>query len=231
MTVDELITEARDHHESFTPVVHLERVCRQELRRAELRFFHYVANVAPGSVALDTVFSKANITTALTGTPLVMPAYVKMLQVVVAVGAALYRVSIHQDELSAGSGAYIARLIGRNLYLIQPTAFMAEMDADLSTGLKADSQYVDADALRVTYVAEPPALTTTTQTMTAPDESRMYFVGSLVEFMARRSSRGMGPERQELLAGAQVDKALVLDAYTSRSANESTWYVAASSGG
>lgn len=227
MTAAELILEARDHHESFTPVRHLERMCRQELRRAELRFYHYIAAVAEGALALDTVYSASDIATALAGTPLTVPAYIKILTSLVAVDQAIYKMTLFQDELSAGESQYEARLIGRLLYLIQPAAFQAEMDSSFAASLQTDSEYVEADAIRLTYVPEPPALTTPTQVLIAPDESRVFFVGSLVEFMARRSNRGVidASDRREVIAGAQEDKKMVLDAFASRSANETSWSV------
>lgn len=227
MTAAELILEARDHHESFTPVRHLERMCRQELRRAELRFYHYVAAVADGALAVDTVFSASDIATALTGTPLTVPAYIKLLTSLVAVDQAVYGMTIFQDEFSRSGSQYEARLIGRNLYLIQPQAFQAEMDPALSQGMQTDSSFVEADAIRLTYVPEPPELTTPTQALIAPDEARVFFVASLVEFMARRSSRGVidVSDRRDIIGAAQEDKKMVLDGYASRAANETSWSV------
>lgn len=225
MTAAELIEEARDHHESFTPIRHTEKMCRRELRRAELRFYYYIAGVAEGALAADVVYSASDIATALAGTPLTVPSYIKILTSLVAVDQAIFNMTIFQDELSAGASQYMARLIGRKLYLIQPTAFQDEMDSGLSSGLQADSEYVEADAIRLTYVPEPPALTTPTQALIAPDETRVFFVGSLVEFMARRAGGAMGPDRGPVIAGAQEDKKMVLDAFASRSANETSWSV------
>lgn len=227
MQADELIVEARDHHESFTPQRHLERVCRQELRRAELRFYHYIASVAEGALAEETVYSAADIATALAGTALVVPAYIKILTSLVAVDQAIYGITIFQDEFSSGESQYEARLIGRNLYLIQTAAFQAEMDPSFATALQTDSEFVEADAIQLTYVPEPPALTTPAQVLIAPDEARMFFVGSLVEFLARRSSKAyMDSEDRRILIGAgQEDKKMVMDAYASRSANETSWSV------
>ena len=225
MTADELIDEARAYHDSFTPIRHPEKVCRQELRRAELRFYHYIAAVADGALAVDVVYSASDIATALAGTPLTVPAYIKILTSLVAVDQAIFGMTIFQDEFSAGESQYEARLIGRNLYLIQPAAFQAQMDSGLSAGLQADSEYVEADAIRLTYVPEPPELTTPTQLLIAPDDARVFFVGSLVEFLARRAGGAMGPDRGPVIAGAQEDKKMVLDAYASRSANETSWSV------
>lgn len=227
MTAAELIEEAREHHESFVAARHLEQTLRRELQRAELRFYHHLAQVAEGAVALETVFTAANIATALTGSPLTVPSYIKILSLLVARHGAIYAVAIGQDERADGFGVFRARLIGRNLYLTQPTAFQAQMPADMVTALTKSSPFKEADALRLTYVPLPAALTSPTQVLTAPDEARNYFVGCLVEFMARRSgSDALGvQERLELLELAGGDKAAVLDAFAARSANETGWHV------
>lgn len=224
MTAAELIAEARDHHLSFTPVVHLEKVLRGELQRAELRFYQKLAELAEGSVAVETVIDAADIATALSGTPITIPSFIKLLSVLAVKNNSLYAVAVSQDERSDGFGYFRARLIGRNLYLAQPAALQAEMPASMATDLAEVSAFADADALRLTYVPYPAALTTPTQVLTAPDESRGYFIGCLVKFMAMRSPNA-GDMRKDLVQMGKEQESAVIDSFVTRAGNETGWHV------
>ena len=219
MTPADLIIEARERHPSFSPARHDDSLCLRRIGSGQREFYREVAKIAEAELATDAVFDAAAITTALAGTPLTLPASKKILSILVALPHGIFPVWPYQDERAARKSGYYARLIGRELYLTQPTAFLAEMPADEQAMVLDNTGLAEALALRVTYVplpVDPVALSTT---MTAPIDARDYLVEDLVEFMARRSSLG------GIHAEAKAAKAAVLEEIGSRVANETDWYV------
>ena len=127
--------------------------------------------------------------------------------------------------LADGSVEFVARLSGRKLLLAYGEDFQDEMSPPLPTTLAAQSLWADVQALRLTLVPLPEQLTDPTEKFTAPDDARLYFIGALVEFMARRSTEIPAQDRAALIAQAQTDQADVLAMYSVRTSNETAWTV------
>jgi hypothetical protein len=224
MTPEDLISEARDFHVSFSQQVHPDTLCFNEIVRAQDRLYRILAEVAEAALAEDEVFDEEDIQAAILGTPLTMPDYLKVIMLVVAVPSGLFSVSVAQDERVAGDRTFRARLIGRDLYLNQPTAFQDELPDDMASSLQEYSEFDSATALRLTYVPIPTAPTALNSVLDAPDEAKPYLLGSLVSFLSRRSP-AVGPHGPTLVAQAEADMDLVIQMFTSRAANETGWHV------
>lgn len=225
MTPEELIDEARDFHVSFSETAHPTTLCFREIVRAQDRLYRILAETAEAALAKDEVFDEEDIQAAILGTPLSMPNYLKVLMLVVAVPSGLFSVSVSQDERVSGDRAFRARLIGRKLYLNQPTAFQDELPGDMESSIQDYSEFTQATALRLTYVPIPTTPTALNSVLDAPDEAKPYLLGSLVALLSRRSPAA-GADGPVLVAQAEADMDLVIQMFTSRAANETGWHVA-----
>jgi hypothetical protein len=220
----DVIDEARGFHLNFDPVRHPNSVCLAALRRAQMKFYDLISQISPGELAVDTVFNAAAISAGITGTPLTMPDYLMILPTaVLANNDGLFSVGISQEEESGGQNPGQIRMLGRNLYLGQPTAFQAVIPSAVNSSMQDESPFKDATGLRVTYVPIPtdPVLGSD---MDAPDDSRDFMVGSLVMHMAMRDPT-LGREKQVMAASGQSLIDSVIGFYTNRGAAESRWYV------
>lgn len=225
LVAENVIDLAREFHPDFMPEAHPSSVCLSALRRAERRFFHQVALIAPNAVALDHVFDATEIASALDGAALTPPSFRMLLPTaILANESGLFSVTISEEESSGGTNPTQIRMVGRSLYIEQPTAFQGEMDASMLADMKDQSHFKDADGLRITYVPSPDGSLALADSLTAPDDAEDFLVGDLVRFLVGRTP-AMGPERQEMMAMAMQMQADVLAMYQNRSAAETRWFV------
>jgi hypothetical protein len=226
MLASDLVEEARDYHESFVPERHQPRLLFRALRTLEERFFQEMATIAEGAVSAETVFDAAAIDTAIDGTALALPAYTKLLVAVFATSVdQLVEVTLMQSEVSGQGDGYEARVMGRELYLAQPSTFQAEMSTNLVDGLRSSSPFLDGQALRITYVPKPAAIPQASTTMLADDDARGYFVGGLIMLMAGRTKGLDVPTKKFLMDAGTAMMQGVRQTFAERGANEATWYV------
>ena len=116
------------------------------------------------------------------------------------------------------------RVVGRALYIAQPTAFQAEMPSAVSASLQNYTYFVNATALRLTYIPAPSPLTSLSGVLTSPDDSRRFLQAELVKFMALRDP-GVAAERPGLMAEASMLQEDVIENNARRSGGETRWYV------
>jgi hypothetical protein len=226
MIASALIDEARDFHVSFGPTKHGDTLLLRELSRTERRLSARLMAVgAEHLLAEDVVFSADDIADALTGEPLDLPGYQKILSSIVALADQLVSVEFHSDETFGSPRPYCGRLSGRKLYLAQPSDFQDEIGAELNAALADQNPWADAEALRITLVPLPKDLDSLADKVTGPDEAKLYYVAALVEFMARRSNDLDATTRRELIEIARTDQQEVLEQFSLRSANETKWEV------
>lgn len=228
MTAEEIINEVRDFHEAFTPDLHPDTILLRALNRAESSFFDDVSQIAEGALATDIVFDASDLSTALAGSALTMPAYRSVNPTaILARQEGLFPISFAQDEASGGGMRGILRLTGRSIYLIQPTAFQAEMTTSFQSELQQQSIFYEALGLRVTYVPTATTLTALGDTLTTPDDGRRYLVGHLLKFVLGRDKQsGMNyAEKATFRQDAEELQAKVMEFYAARTASETRWYV------
>ena len=225
MLARELIDEAREFHISFIEEIHPTTMLLRAVYRAEARFFDIVANIAPDALAVDLVFDAADIAAAILGGALTIPAYRSLLPTGVLVNdQGIFPVAITSDEESSGGNPLTVRVVGRSLYLAQPTAFQAEMPSSVSTTLQNYSYFDGASALRLTYIPSPEPITDLEATLVSPDDARRFIQADLVKFMALRDP-GLERERPGLMAEASMIQEDVIAFYERRSGGETRWYV------
>jgi hypothetical protein len=228
MTVAEIIEDARDFHEAFSPDLHPDTMLMRVVNRTEASFFDKVSQIAEGALATDVVFDASDLSTALAGSALTMPAYRSVNPLAILVRQeGMFPISFMQDESSGGGQRGLLRLVGRSLYLVQPTALQAEMTASFQSELQQQSIFYEALGLRVTYVPTATAVTALSDSLTAPDDAKRFFVGALVKFMLGRDKQsGMNyAEKANFREEAEMLMADVLEFYASRTASETRWYV------
>jgi len=226
LTAEQVIERAREFHMGFDELAHPSKVCLSALRRAERRFFHVVSQIAPNALAADHVFDSTEIDAALLGAALSPPSFRMILPTaILANNSGLFSVSISEDEQSDGANCAQIRMVGRSLYLIQPTAFQSEIDSDVISDLLDTSEFKNADGLRITYVPSPNGDLALGDSLTAPDDAEDFLVGDVVKFLVMRTPDVAGGDRQGLIAVAEQLQADVLGMYENRSAAETRWYV------
>ena len=99
MNAADVINEARDHHGAFSPIRHGDTLCARALSRAVERFYRSVVMMGCEDVlAEDVVFDEDDIAEALTGTPLDLPAYLKITGALVSSDQGIYSVTILENE-------------------------------------------------------------------------------------------------------------------------------------
>lgn len=213
MTASELIEKARDFSPAFTSQAHPNIVCLRALSRAQALLFSKLMELDDRTLARDYIAESGDIEDAIAGSPVAVPAFTKILAVVMGRDEALYHVGVVASESSAGRGGLLARLIGRNLYLGDSEEMQ---EASETEGYV--SPYDGANSLRVTYIPKPVELVAMDDVLAAPDAAEPWLVGCLVEFLAQRAK-----DRDLIVAGNQM-KAAVIDHFLSLS-NETAWYV------
>lgn len=201
MIAGDVIDAARGHHETFDRFRHTNKVCLQQLRRAESDFFGALSD--QGMLQADVVYDADAITAALAGTPLGegesdgFPAFMELREAQASTQYGIQPVDLIQSEGDMGSHSLRIRVIRRQLYLTQPAAVLALLSqAQLNEILASWSGVL---ALRVTYVPMPGDVTALTDVLETPDYGRDYLVGSLVRFLALRSKQAELPEKPELM--------------------------------
>jgi len=225
MLASEIITEAREFHTSFDELRHPTTMLLRALHRGEARFVNEVANIAPNAMAVDLVYDEAAIAAGILGGALTIPVFHSLLPTAILVTPnGIFPVSIIEDEQSGGGRALKIRLVGRSLYIAQPTAFQDEMPTAISDTIQNYSYFKDATALRITYVPRPEVISTIGATLVTPDEARMYLQGELVKFMANRTP-ALGSDKTALMADAMMMQDDVISNYAHRSGGETRWYV------
>jgi hypothetical protein len=223
MLAREIIDEAREFHIHFDEHAHPTTMLLRALHRAEMRFFDLVATIAPGALAVDVVFDEDDLTAALEGTPLELPDNRAVLPLAVLSNAnGIFPVSLMQDEESAGGGEYMLRLIGRQLHVAQPAAFLATLSEDAEEAIYNPFTVVEATGLRVSYIPQPAPITSLDATLVSPDDARRFLQAEIVKFMALRDP-GMASERAGLITEAAMLQEDVIAFYTARSAAETRW--------
>lgn len=215
MTAAELINEARDFHQSFTPEDHPNIVCLRALSRSQSDFFAKVSEVAEQAVAKEYVVEESDIEAATEGAPIFLPSFLRILSVLAVADECLTVVGLAHDERTAGFEALQARLVGTSLYLAQPDTLSEASGADLTA-----YQYDGVTALKVRYIPKPVDLEAMSDELVVPDEGREWLLGDIVRMLATRTV----PTLPEIAMVGDELKKRVMDNYVAR-ANETSWFV------
>lgn len=226
MTAEEVIDEARGFHKTFSMAEHTNKVCLQELRRAEKRLFRTLADQV--SLGATVTFDVDEIAAALTGAPLGegesdgFPAFSQLLGAQAQSDFGALPVDLVGDESDLSTARLRVVVRGQQLYLTQPVDVLAELPQSVIDQVAASWDGVLA--LRITYVPEPAEATLQSELVT-PEFGRSFLVGSLVAFMATRDPARLGQSYDAIAEQAKALQAEAIDNAMTIGGRQTKWSV------
>lgn len=201
LVAGDLIDEARDFHESFGEDRATNPVLLRALSRAEQSLYREIVHLSETALAEQTTLDEFDLQFAAgEGEHIELPAHLVVISLEATIDGRLVPVQVLHDNAGAfDPRGLVGRLIGRQLFLgPSPRTYPAG-----SAKYRSAYDWSDLEELRVTYVPHPPQLTSLTQELTAPDQTRSYLVAEVVAFLATRISL---PESAALAATAQLQR-------------------------